>query len=77
WERWWKRDPTLTAVSSGEDYELLFTSGNEKKLDRFRERLDLFVTRIGETTEEENVDLVGRDGVVRPLPAKGWDHFGK
>ncbi len=77
WERAWKREPTLSAVSGGEDYELLFTSGSEAKLDRFRERLDLVVTRIGETTAEENVELVGRDGVVRPLSAKGWDHFGK
>lgn len=77
WEHTWKREPTLSAVSGGEDYELLFTSGTEEKLDRFRERLDLLVTRIGETTEEESIELVGRDGVVRPLPAKGWDHFGK
>lgn len=77
WERTWKRDPTLCAVSGGEDYELLFTSGSGEKLDRFREPLDLFVTRIGETTEEERVDLVGRDGVVRPLSPSGWDHFGK
>ena len=77
WERTWKRDPTLCAVSGGEDYELLFTSGSGEKLDRFRERLDLFVTRIGETTEEERVELVGRDGVVRPLSPSGWDHFGK
>jgi thiamine-monophosphate kinase len=77
WERTWKRDPTLSAVSGGEDYELLFTSGSEEKLDRFRERLDLFVTRIGETTEGERVELVGRDGVVHPLSASGWDHFGK
>jgi len=77
WERVWKRDPTLSAVSAGEDYELLFTSGSEEKLRRFRERLDLFVTRIGETIEEERVELVGRDGVVHPLSPSGWDHFGK
>ena len=77
WERVWKRDPTLSAVSAGEDYELLFTSGSEEKLRRFRERLDIFVTRIGETIEEERVELVGRDGVVHPLSPSGWDHFGK
>ena len=55
----------------------LFTSGSGEKLDRFRAGLDLFVTRIGETTKEERVEIVGRDGAVRPLSAKGWDHFGK
>jgi thiamine-monophosphate kinase len=77
WERAWNRDPILSAVSGGEDYELLFTSGNEEKLDRFREQLDLYLTRIGVTIPGERVELSGRDGVVRPLTAKGWDHFGK
>ncbi len=77
WERVWKRDPTLSAVSGGEDYELLFTCGSEEKLARYRERTDLFLTRIGETTAEERVELVGRDGVSRPLPPSGWDHFGR
>ena len=77
WERAWKRDPTLSGVSGGEDYELLFTSGSEEKLRRFLEGLDLYVTRIGETTRGESVEIVGRDGVVRPLSPSGWDHFGK
>ncbi len=77
WERLWKRDPTLSAVSGGEDYELLFTSRSGAKLDRFRERLDLLVTRIGEITQDERIELVGRDGIARPLSAAGWDHFGK
>jgi thiamine-monophosphate kinase len=77
WQREWKRDPTLSAVSGGEDYELLFTSGNQEKLARFLKGLDLSVTRIGETTREESIDILGRDGVIRPLSASGWDHFGK
>ncbi|HEY7697250.1 MAG TPA: thiamine-phosphate kinase [Vicinamibacteria bacterium] len=75
WERVWKRDPMLSALGGGEDYELLFT-GSEEKLSRYRERSDLLLTRIGETTAEERVELVGRDGVARPMPASGWDHFG-
>jgi thiamine monophosphate kinase len=67
----------LSAVSGGEDYELLFTSGSEEKLSRFLDGLDLFVTRVGETTRGESVEIVGRDGAVRPLSASGWDHFGK
>jgi thiamine monophosphate kinase len=64
-------------VGGGEDYELLFTSRSEEKLARFRERTDVFLTRIGEATAEEKVELVGRDGAERPLPASGWDHFGR
>ncbi len=77
WERFWNRDPTLSALGGGEDYELLFTSGSEEKLAAFLGGLDLYVTRIGETTPEEGVAIVGRDGVVRPLSPAGWDHFGK
>jgi thiamine-monophosphate kinase len=76
WERVWKRDPVLSALGGGEDYELLFTCGSEEKLSRYRERSDIPLTRIGETTSEERVELVGRDGVTRPLRASGWDHFG-
>jgi len=77
WERAWKRDPVLAAVSGGEDYELLFASRSEDKVERLRGRLDLPITRIGEMTEEEGVALVGRDGQVRPLSPLGWNHFGK
>jgi thiamine-monophosphate kinase len=77
WERLWNRDPLPSAVGGGEDYELLFTSRSEEKLARFRERTDVFLTRIGEATAEEKVELVGRDGAERPLPASGWDHFGR
>jgi thiamine-monophosphate kinase len=77
WERAWKRDPAIAGVSGGEDYELLFTSGSEEKLSRFLDGLDLFVTRIGETTEGESVEITGRDGVVRALSPTGWDHFEK
>jgi thiamine-monophosphate kinase len=76
WERFWKRDPALSALGGGEDYELLFTSRSGEKLDRFRRGLDLLVTRIGETTEAESVELIGRDGVARPMSPAGWDHFG-
>jgi thiamine-monophosphate kinase len=76
WERAWNRDPTLAAVSGGEDYELLFASRSEDKLERLRERLDLLITRIGEVTVGETVEIVGRDGQVRPLSPLGWNHFG-
>ncbi len=76
WERLWKRDPTFSAIGGGEDYELLFTSGNETKLERFRKETDVAVTRIGEATEGGRVELVRRDGTAQSLSASGWDHFG-
>jgi thiamine-monophosphate kinase len=76
WARLWKRNPTQAAVSGGEDYELLFTGRGGTKLERLRERGDFLVTRIGEITAGESVEIVGRDGSARPLTASGWDHFG-
>jgi thiamine-monophosphate kinase len=76
WERLWKRSPTLAAIRGGEDYELLFTSPGGRKLDRLRDRGDLLVTRIGEVTPGNRVEIVGSDGSARPLTAAGWDHFG-
>jgi thiamine monophosphate kinase len=67
----------LAAVSGGEDYELLFASRSEDKVERLRGRLDLPITRIGEMTDEEGVALVGRDGQVSPLSPLGWNHFGQ
>jgi thiamine-monophosphate kinase len=75
WERALGGDPLSRALSGGEDYELLFSSGSEKALDRLRDRSDLLVTRIGELIEGGAVELERRDGTIEPLPAKGWDHF--
>jgi thiamine-monophosphate kinase len=66
---------TDAVIGGGEDYELLFASGKGDELERLRERLDLPITRIGEHIEGEQVELMGRDGRVRPLSAAGWDHF--
>jgi thiamine-monophosphate kinase len=76
WERLWNRDPLLSALSGGEDYELLFTSRSAGKVERFRDASDLFLTRIGEVIRDPRIEMVGRDGSARPVPAAGWDHFG-
>jgi thiamine-monophosphate kinase len=77
WERWWKRDLTAAALGGGEDYELLFTSGSEEKIEKLRKRLALAITRIGVATRKEGVELVSRGGAREPLPPSGWNHFGK
>jgi thiamine-monophosphate kinase len=55
------------AVGDGEDYELLFTCGEEAALlEKWTEKFpDLALTRIGELTSDQAGSLAG-----------GWDHFG-
>ena len=76
WERAWGRDPTVLALSGGEDYELLFTAGSEKKLEALRSASGVAITKIGELRPpQEPIDIVRRDGTIEPLIAEGWDHF--
>lgn len=75
WARVFGADATSRALAGGEDYELLFSSRDEEKLRRFRERSDVLVTRIGELNEGQAIELRRRGGEIEPLPAMGWDHF--
>lgn len=79
WERAWERDPTALALAGGEDYELVFTGRNEKKIEALRDGSDVLITRIGEIRESDGpggrVELVRRDGASEPIPAAGWEHF--
>jgi thiamine-monophosphate kinase len=68
-------DPTVAAISAGDDYELLFTVRP-----RLRHRLGAAMrhggaplTRIGVCTERRDVTIV-RAGVVEPV-AYGYSHF--
>jgi len=68
-------DTTLTAISAGDDYELLFTVRP-----RWRHRLSAAArhgaapfTRIGVCTERREVTIV-RSGTVQPIP-RGYSHF--
>ncbi len=73
---WVGADP-LTAVASGEEYELLvalpegFAAGDAAA---FREFHDLPLTRIGSVTAGSGVRFADRGMPVTPPP--GWDHFG-
>ncbi|MFA6924311.1 MAG: thiamine-phosphate kinase [Bacteroidales bacterium] len=66
-----KMDPTVCALSGGEDYELLFTVdiSDFEKIKGIRE-----FTIIGHITEKEaGVNLISRSGSQNPITAQGWD----
>jgi thiamine-monophosphate kinase len=67
-------DPITTALNGGEDYELLFTisqSDYEKVLGNPN------MSIIGHMMDKNSgVNFVDKQGVVVPLKAQGWKHFG-
>jgi thiamine-monophosphate kinase len=66
-------DPTLCALSGGEDYELLFTI-DPSDLDKIKNHPDF--TIIGEITgKEEGCLLITKSGNSYELQAQGWKHF--
>ena len=70
------RDPLLSAVAGGDDYELLVTvprkaAGRLRGVQRASRGLAF--TRVGELTRESDVVLV-RDGRRQPMPG-GFSHF--
>lgn len=66
-------DPITTALSGGEDYELLFTI-NEKYLDKIRFMPSMYI--IGEITDEaDGYKLHTTGGNIHDLKAQGWTHF--
>ena len=66
-------DPTLTALSGGEDYELLFTI-KQADFDKIKNNPD--VTVIGHITDaKEGVHMISKSGNVHPLKAQGWKAF--
>ncbi len=76
WERLRKKSPLEVALSGGEDYELLFTTRKEERLEKWRAEFETPLTRIGEVTKaSEGVLLVTLDGERRALEPAGWDHF--
>jgi thiamine-monophosphate kinase len=64
-------DPTVCALSGGEDYELLFTV-SIADFDKIKHNPDISV--IGHITNRAaGTNLVARDGSQHPLIAQGWD----
>lgn len=68
-------DPTVCALSGGEDYELLFTISQEdyKKL-----KHDVDITVIGHVTDKNSgCKMVSKSEKVHELKAQGWNAFKK
>src|ERR1700709_152040 len=66
-------DPTVCALSGGEDYELLFTV-KQPDYDQIKFQMD--ITIIGHTTEPSaGCNLVTKSGVLHVLKAQGWNAF--
>lgn len=66
-------DPTICALSGGEDYELLFTI---KQADYDKIKHDVDISIIGHITEAAaGCNLVSKSGNVHELKAQGWNAF--
>lgn len=66
-------DPTVCALSGGEDYELLFTVPQEQ-YDKVKNQLDISI--IGYITEEAaGCEMISKSGNVHPIKAQGWNAF--
>ena len=64
-------DPTVCAMSGGEDYELLFTI-SQSDYEKVRMHLDISI--IGHIMDKsEDVHLVTKSGQKVPIIAQGWD----
>jgi len=68
-------EPIGFALSSGEDFELLFTSEDTTLSESFT-LLNHHVTRIGTITGRScGIMLRRRNGEVQPVDVKGYEHF--
>jgi thiamine-monophosphate kinase len=67
-------DPTLCALSGGEDYELLFTIAQS---DYEKLKGNPNFTFIGHMEEGSGAQLIARDGTAHEIKAQGWDAFQK
>lgn len=66
-------DPTLCALSGGEDYELLFTI-DQKDFDKVKNHPEIAI--IGHCTDSsEGVHLISKSGNKHALQAQGWKAF--
>jgi len=66
-------DPTVCALSGGEDYELLFTVP-QSNYDKLKGQLDISI--IGHITEAAaGCEMVSKSGNVHEIKAQGWNAF--
>lgn len=66
-------DPITTALSGGEDYELLFTI-DPNDVEKVKYLPDIYI--MGEMVKaEEGLKLHTKGGNIHPIKAQGWRHF--
>jgi thiamine-monophosphate kinase len=71
-----KRSPLLWALSSGEEYELLFTIGKKELSDLEKIKKEVKVSVIGEMQDKKgSVFLIEKSGRRRRLKKSGFTHF--
>ncbi|OWT33483.1 thiamine-phosphate kinase [Methanobrevibacter sp. 87.7] len=56
----------------GEDFELLFTI-NKSQVDKLSKKLDFYI--IGEITDNNTVEMILKNGEVKTISSKGYNHF--
>lgn len=67
-------NPTMAALSGGEDYELLFTI-SPKDYDKIRNHPDFTVIGHAVSQEEGNFMVLRGSGELSKITAQGWDAF--
>jgi thiamine-monophosphate kinase len=70
------KTPSAWALSSGEEYELLFTIGkkDQAKIDRIKSKVNVSV--IGEMVDKrDGVKLIQKSGRIKDLKKMGFVHF--
>jgi thiamine-monophosphate kinase len=63
------------ALHGGEDYELLFTAAQKKRIPR--QIAGVAITQIGRITRTRGIFLRDAKGVGHELQPRGWEHFRK
>ncbi|HEX8377102.1 MAG TPA: thiamine-phosphate kinase, partial [Pedobacter sp.] len=64
-------DPTVCALSGGEDYELLFTV-SQSNFEKIRNSPDISI--IGHITEKSaGMNLISKSNISHGLKAQGWN----
>ena len=64
----------LRAATAGDDYQIAFTADPAHEKAILAAAKSVAVTRIGNVTTGQGVELRGQDGII-PVPSPGYQHF--